>query len=142
MTSLYEDWWERYGFPLHAAIDAASELPIDTPIEKRFALIVEKCPWVREKFGATPPAADHDGEAIEIARWVDVEGSSNVEAYRYQPHGTPDTVRMEIRFTGGAIYAYDGVPVRVAIGIKDAVSVGKWVSATLINGGYTSTRVA
>ena len=141
MTSPYEDWWDNYAFPLHAAVDEANDLPPDTPVEKRLALIVEKCPWVRERF-ASPTPKDHNGEAIELDHWIDVEGSSNVEAYRFETNiSTPGEVTVFIRFKGGAVYSYAGVPYNVAIDIKLVDSVGRWVNTTLVNGGYTSTKV-
>lgn len=74
-----------------------------------------------------------DGEDAkpEDDGFAKVDGSTNVDAWRYDQ----DELALTVRFRGGATYAYDGVTPEQVEAMKAAPSKGVWIRTHLVAAG-------
>lgn len=61
-----------------------------------------------------------------FGHWIAVS-SSNLEAYRYNEH----TKELQVRFHGGRIYSYAGVPQNIVDEFASAPSKGHYLNASI-----------
>lgn len=137
------NWWDSIAFPLHAALDEATDLPASTSVEDRWKLVMERCPWLVDRVCTVPATVQlgvDDG-------WTPLK-STNLDAFRVvakmeaRADGTvyPWAYQIEVRFKNGTIYSYNGVSKEDVDGLSTAESPGGYFS-TWIKGKYPSEKV-
>lgn len=65
-----------------------------------------------------------------------VESSSNVAGYGYDLV----TGTLAVKFKGGSVYHYSGVPGKVIDELREAKSFGSFISSRIVKGGFNCTK--